>query len=75
MLSLLAKCFGNRNAREIRALDKTVARINAFEQSISSLSDEDLAHKTIEFRGALADGKTLDDILPEAFAVVREAYK
>jgi preprotein translocase subunit SecA len=75
MLSFLSRCFGNRNAREIRVLEKTVVRINSFEPAISTLSNEDLANKTVEFRAALTNGKTLDDILPEAFSVVREASK
>lgn len=72
---LLAKIFGTDNARQIKKLQPIVDQINAFEPSISSLPDDKLAHKTIELREKLAQGKTLDDILPEAYAVVREVSK
>lgn len=72
---ILAKVFGTANERKLRKLWPIVQQINAFEPSISALTDEQLAHKTIEFRELLAQGKTVDDILPEAFAVVREAAK
>jgi len=72
---VLSKVFGSRNAREIKRLYKRVAEINALEPGISELSDEDLKAKTTEFRQRLADGSTLDALLPEAFAVVREAGK
>ena len=69
------KLFGSANDRRIRAYRPRVAAINAMEEQISALSDEALKAKTAEFRQQLADGKTLDDILVEAFAVVREAAK
>ncbi|MCC6543203.1 MAG: preprotein translocase subunit SecA [Nitrospirae bacterium] len=69
------KIIGTKNEREIKRLDETVDRINALEPSISSLTNTALRQKTEEFRSALSAGKTLDDILPEAFAVVREASK
>ncbi len=72
---ILAKIMGTNNARQLRRIQPIVDKINAFEPAISSLSDEALAHKTTEFREQLSKGKTLDDILPEAFAVVREASK
>lgn len=72
---LLAKVFGTDNERQLKKIQPIVDQINAFEAQISSLSDEKLAHKTIEFREQLSLGKTLDDILPEAFAVVREVSK
>jgi len=72
---LLAKIFGTDNARQLKRLQPIVETINSFEPAISKLPDEQLAHKTIEFREQLAQGKTLDDILPEAFAVVREVSK
>lgn len=72
---ILAKVFGTANERKIRKLWPLVEEINAFEPKISALTDEQLAHKTIEFREQLAQGKTVDDLLPEAFAVVREAAK
>lgn len=72
---ILAKIMGTNNARQLRRIQPIVDKINAFEPAISSLSDEALAHKTTEFREQLSKGKTLDDILPEAFAVVRETSK
>ena len=72
---ILKKIFGSRNDRLIRQYAKVVAQINALEPQMESLSDERLRMKTEEFRKRLADGETLDDLLPEAFAVVREAGK
>lgn len=72
---LARKIFGSANDRYVRRQFKTVAKINALEPKISQLSDEELKNKTVEFRQRLQDGETLDDILPEAFAVVREAAK
>lgn len=72
---ILAIILGTNNARQLRKILPIVAQINDFEPAISGLSDEALAHKTIEFKQRLAKGKTLDDLLPEAFAVVREASK
>lgn len=70
---LFAQLFGTANTREVKRLEPIVARINALEPSIKELSNEELAQKTSYFRALLAQGKSLDDILPEAFAVVREA--
>jgi preprotein translocase subunit SecA len=70
---LLAKVIGTQNEREIKRLRPRVAEINAFEPIIEVLTDEQLREKTTEFRGRLADGTPLDDLIPEAFAVVREA--
>ncbi len=72
---LLKKLFGSRNERLIRQYSQTVRRINALEPEISALSDEALRAKTVEFRQRVADGEALDALLPEAFAVVREAGK
>lgn len=69
------KIFGSRNDRVLKKLNKVVVEINDFETTIEQLDDTNLQAKTVEFRQQLADGKTLDDILPEAFAVVREAGK
>ncbi len=69
----LAKVFGTANERELKRLSPVVADINALEPSIAALSDEQLRARTVEFRERLAKGETLDDLLPEAFAVVREA--
>ena len=71
----LARIFGSNNARQIKRLQPIVDRINALEAQIQSLSDEQLTLKTQEFKEQLARGKTLDDILPEAFAVVRETAR
>ncbi len=67
--------FGSSNDRYVKSIMKVVEKINAFEPEIEPLSDEDLAAKTPYFRERVANGETLDDILPEAFAVVREAAK
>ena len=76
MLGTIArKIFGSANDRYIKKLNKIVQQINSFEPSISKLTDEELRAKTVEFKKRLADGYTLDDLLPEAFAVVREAAK
>lgn len=69
---ILAKIFGTNNARQIKRLQVIVDQINSFESEIKKFSDEQLTSKTSEFKEQLAQGKTLDDILPEAFAVVRE---
>ncbi len=73
--SIFKKIIGTRNDREIKRLQANVERINSLEPAISVLSDTALRQKTDEFRSALAAGKTIEDILPEAFAVVREASK
>lgn len=70
---IIAKIVGTNNERQIKRMQPIVEHINALESSVKSLSDQELTHKTIDFKAQLADGKTLDDILPEAFAVVREA--
>jgi preprotein translocase subunit SecA len=69
----LAAIFGTENARELKRLRPIVAAINALEPSIQPLTDDQLRGKTAEFRERLAKGEALDDVLPEAFAVVREA--
>lgn len=73
-MSFLEKLFGS-NEREINKLRPLVERINTYESSVVALSDEALKHKAEEFRKRLADGETLDDLLPEAYAVVREVAK
>lgn len=75
MLGLVKKIFGDANEREVKRLLKTVEQINELESSVSVLSDEQLRAKTEEFKGRLEKGEELDDLLPEAFAVVREASK
>src|SRR5882724_6124992 len=71
--TLLAKVFGTKNDREVKAMAPIIARINALEPEMQQLSDEELSAKTQEFKQRLANGETPDDILPEAYAVVREA--
>ncbi len=73
--SLLTRVFGSRNERQLRQLDRIVARINALEPEMEKLSDEQLQGKTPEFKQRIADGETLDKVLPEAFAVCREASR
>ncbi|HCE32868.1 MULTISPECIES: preprotein translocase subunit SecA [Fusobacterium] len=72
---LLKKIFGTKNDREIKALTKEVEKINALESEYEKLSDEELKNKTNIFKERLQNGETLDDILVEAFATVREASK
>ena len=70
---LLTRVFGSRNDRLLRQLDRTVAKVNAFEVELQKLTDEALKAKTAEFQQRIAGGESLDTILPEAFAVCREA--
>lgn len=72
---IITNIFGSRNKRVLNRLWKIVHKINALEPTISALSDSALQAKTIEFRDRLKKGETLDDLLPEAFAVTREASK
>lgn len=73
--SMLTKIFGSKNKRELKRMGKVVAQINDLEEQLAALSDEALKAKTDEFKKRLADGEKLDKILPEAFAVAREASK
>jgi preprotein translocase subunit SecA len=75
LLKLLTKVFGSRNERVLRNMRKRVERINRLEPAMEALSDEELKAKTAEFKEMLANGRTTDSILEEAFAVVREASK
>ncbi|MGH6746549.1 preprotein translocase subunit SecA [Novosphingobium sp.] len=76
MFGAIAKSiFGSSNERYVKSLDKIVAQINAFEPAFEAMSDEELAGQTAKFREMLANGSTLDQIMPEAFATVREASK
>jgi preprotein translocase subunit SecA len=72
---LLTKLFGSRNDRTLKSLGKNVAKINVLEDDYEKLTDEELKAKTSDFRNRLEKGETLDDVMPEAFAVVREASK
>jgi len=69
----LTRIFGSRNQRLLRQYSKVVNRINSLEESIKALGDAEIAAKTVEFRERYANGETLRDLLPEAFAVAREA--
>jgi preprotein translocase subunit SecA len=73
IFGVLTKIFGTQNTRTLKLLWPVVAQVNALEPEIQKLTNEELRAKTDEFRKRLAEGATLDDILPEAFAVVREA--
>ena len=75
MTNLLTLIFGSRNDRLIKTYRKTVQRINGLESQFESLSDEALKGQTAQFKQRIANGETLDQLLPEAFAVVREASK
>src|ERR1044072_8716949 len=73
--TLLAKVIGTQNERDLKKLRPLVGQINALEPSIKPLSDDALRGKTAEFKERVANGESLDDLLPEAFAVVREASR
>ena len=72
-MSLAEKIFGDLNKKEVKKVEKIVVKIEAFDEEMQALSDEELKGKTAEFRERLEQGETLDDLLPEAFAVCREA--
>ena len=74
-MSMFTKLFGDPNERELKRIRPIVARINGLEPEMQALSDEDLRGMTAELKQELENGATLDDILPEAFAVVREASR
>jgi len=73
MFDWTKKIFGDLNEKELKRLQPIVEKINSYETDISKLNDEELKNKTPKFRKRLNNGETLDDILPEVFAVVREA--
>ncbi len=75
MLQFLTRVFGSRNERIVRGYRGLANSAGKFEQGLGALSDAALGAKTEEFRTRLKDGVTLDDLLPEAFAVVREAAR
>ena len=75
MANFLTRIFGSRNQRLLRGYSKVVAKINSLEEGIKALSDAELAERTTDFRQRLSDGATVDDLLPEAFAVAREAAR
>ena len=72
---LVDKIIGTKSERQIKKMQPTVDKINALEEKISKLTDEELKNQTVLFKQRLAKGETLDDLLPEAFATVREASK
>ncbi len=74
-MSIFGKIFGDESSRFIKNTKETVSKINAFEADILRLTDSDFPKKTLEFKDRLAKGESLDDLLPEAFALVREAAK
>jgi preprotein translocase subunit SecA len=74
-VNLLDKILRAGEGRQVRKLEKIAGQVNSFEGQVSALSDEALRNKTIEFKNRFNDGETLDELLPEAFAVVREAAK
>jgi preprotein translocase subunit SecA len=73
--STLAKIFGSKNKRELKRMGKVVSRINVLEESVAALDDAALTARSGEFRQRIAGGETLDKLLPEAFAVAREASR
>lgn len=73
MRNLLSKIFGSYSDRELKRIEPLVNKIEEYDSDMQILSDEELKHKTVEFKERLNNGESLDDILPEAFAVVREA--
>ena len=74
-MSILNKILGSSNSRKLKKMNRTVAVINSLEESLESLTDEELREKTGEFKQRIEEGVSLDDILPEAFAAVRESSK
>ncbi|MFA5880211.1 MAG: preprotein translocase subunit SecA, partial [Candidatus Margulisiibacteriota bacterium] len=74
-MKLLQKIFGDPNQKYLKSLQPLISEINSFEQHLVELTDGELQAKTLDFKNKLTSGKTLDDLLPEAFAVVREASK
>jgi preprotein translocase subunit SecA len=74
-IDFLQKLFGSQNEREVKRIIPIVNEINDLEPGMAALSDEALKNKTAEFKQRLTDGQTLDEILPEAFAAVREASR
>ncbi len=72
-MGLLEKLFGNTSAKEIKRIEPIIQEIESYDEAMQKLSDSELAAKTEEFKKRLSDGETLDDLLPEAYAVVREA--
>ena len=74
-MSIINKLFGTHSERELKRIEPIVKKIEGYRESMGALTDEELRGKTAEFKKRLADGATLDDLLPEAYAVVREGAK
>ena len=74
-LNFLSKFIKSSNQKELDRIAKIVERVNSYESTIKEIADEDFPKKTIEFRKKINEGKNINDILPEAFALVREASK
>ncbi|MBU6415332.1 preprotein translocase subunit SecA, partial [Patescibacteria group bacterium] len=74
-MSIIAKMFGDANARFLKTLEPLILRINELEKEFEALSDDALKEKTAEFKKRFAEGETLDELLPETYACVREAAK
>ena len=72
-MGLGEKLFGTHSERELKKIEPIIKKIESMDEAMQALSDEELKAKTAEFKERLANGETLDDLLPEAFAVVREA--
>ena len=75
LTTFLKKVFGSKNERELKKLYPIVDQINEYFEKFNALTDEEIQAKTTEFKERLAQGETLDDLLPEAFAVVKQACK
>jgi len=75
MLGLIKKIIGDTNERELKRLSKITETVNRLEETMVKLSDAELKNKTVEFKERLQNGSSLDDLIPEAFAVVRETAK
>ena len=71
-MGFMEKIFGDLNEKEVKRIGKIVDKVEALDEQMQALSDDELRGKTAEFRQRIADGETLDDLLPEAFAVCRE---
>ena len=74
-MKIVEKLFGTHSERELKRIEPIIRKIESLQDTMAALSDEELKGKTKEFKERLAAGETLDDILPEAFATVREAGK
>ena len=74
-LNLITKLIKSSNQKELSRIGKIVEKINLYEEELKNLNDDDFPKKTNEFKNQINDGKSLDELLPEAFALVREAAK